>query len=231
MVLNRRTKIIAREVARDKDDIPTLILEDISDDPIPSRSIQREQRRGIRIISRNDPKAKKKIPPKPPKPDPNVKLEKGRPEVYTFEMSEQICTLLSGGMSLQDICKMDGMPTYTTVLVWLWRDTPENKDFTRRYNEARQKQAEFMADDIIRISDDGGGDWLIREDKDGKPVKVFCAEHVTRSRLRVDARKWVAARLYPKKYGDYTRQEVSGPDGQPIQTTNVATQILFEFKD
>ncbi len=38
------------------------------------------------------------------------------------------------------------------------------------------------------------------EDKDGK--KALDHEHVQRSRLRVDTRKWAAGKLAPKRYGD-----------------------------
>jgi hypothetical protein len=59
-----------------------------------------------------------------------------------------------------------------------------------------------MADEIVSIADG----------PDGEDSPVATA----RDRLRVDARKWVAAKLLPKKYGDRIQQEVSGPDGGPI---------------
>lgn len=40
---------------------------------------------------------------------------------------------------------------------------------------------------------------------------------MARSRLRIDARKWLASKLAPKKSGDKLAAEVSGPDGGPIQ--------------
>ncbi len=39
-----------------------------------------------------------------------------------------------------------------------------------------------------------------------------------RARLRVDARKWVAAKLLPKKYGERYSAEITGKDGGPIVT-------------
>ena len=38
--------------------------------------------------------------------------------------------------------------------------------------------------------------------KDGKEEAVYDAEHVQRSKLRVDARKWFASKVAPAKYGD-----------------------------
>jgi hypothetical protein len=44
---------------------------------------------------------------------------------------------------------------------------------------------------------------------------VLDHEHVQRSRLRVDARKWLLSKLLPKQYGD--RVEVTGKDGGPLE--------------
>lgn len=41
-------------------------------------------------------------------------------------------------------------------------------------------------------------------------------EQIARSRLRVDARKWAAAKLAPKKYGDRIAHEHGGAGGGPI---------------
>lgn len=56
-----------------------------------------------------------------------------------------------------------------------------------------------MAEEIVEIADDGANDI------DGDKVDH---ENVQRSRLRVDARKWVAARLLPKRYGDRIQADV-----------------------
>jgi hypothetical protein len=52
-------------------------------------------------------------------------------------------------------------------------------------------------------------------------------EWIARSRLRVDARKWVAAKLKPKKYADKITNEHTGANGGPIQTQQITG---FEIK-
>ena len=64
---------------------------------------------------------------------------------------------------------------------------------------------------IIEIADDTGGDYVTTSD--GK--KIVDHENIQRSRLRVDARKWAAARLAPKKYGDRVEHDHKGGDFQP----------------
>ena len=75
---------------------------------------------------------------------------------------------------------------------------------------------------MLEISDDGSRDYTATEDGDEIPNH----EHIQRSRLRVDSRKWLASKLAPKKYGDRLAAELSGPDGGPIQNN-----VNFRFFD
>jgi hypothetical protein len=143
-----------------------------------------------------------------------------RSSVYTTELAEAICARLAEGESLRKICEDDGMPDKATVLRWLAQD----KHFTFRdqYARARELQADLLADEIIEIADDCSKDIKLVAGKDGgPPVESVNHENIQRSRLRVDARKWTAARLAPKRYGDRLINEQSGPDGKPIQTQAV----------
>ena len=69
--------------------------------------------------------------------------------------------------------------------------------------------AEFWADEIMDIADDGTNDYVERESDSGTQV-VCDQEHIQRSRLRVDTRKWFLSKLLPKKYGDRTALDVKG---------------------
>ena len=41
-------------------------------------------------------------------------------------------------------------------------------------------------------------------------------EDINRAKVMIDARKWTASKLKPKKYGDRISKEISGPDGGPV---------------
>ena len=71
---------------------------------------------------------------------------------------------------------------------------------------AREEQADKLFREIIEIADDASGDYVTTSD--GK--RIVDHENIQRSRLRVDARKWSAARLAPKKYGDHISHDVKG---------------------
>lgn len=136
----------------------------------------------------------------------------GRPSVYNLDMATEICSRLASGEALKSICRDEAMPGLTTVYRWL----ASNSEFRDLYTRAREDQADTLADEIIEISDDGKNDWMKRNHGEDDPGWVANGEHIQRSRLRVEARKWIAAKLKPKKYGDRLTQEVTGKDGKPL---------------
>lgn len=68
------------------------------------------------------------------------------------------------------------------------------------YTRAKEDQADTYADQIIEIADQSEG---------GKMADVQSAA------LRVDARKWIAAKLKPRKYID--ARALVGEGGGPVQ--------------
>lgn len=142
----------------------------------------------------------------------------GRPSSYTQEVADEICERISKGESLRSICSDEEggwLPGETTVRRWLSGDEEWNRLFRRQYAVAREAQAETIFDEILEIADDARNDWMQRRGEHDAGW-VENGEHVQRSRIRIDARKWMAGKLAPKKYGDRILNEHSGPDGGPI---------------
>lgn len=117
----------------------------------------------------------------------------GRPSEYTPEVALEICALIIEGKSLRAICSAENMPGVRTVYSWL----QANESFQQQYARAKEDQADTLADEILDIADDGGHDKIVTEDG-----TLIDHDHITRSRLRVDTRKWIASKLKPKKYGE-----------------------------
>ena len=109
------------------------------------------------------------------------------------DVQTAICQRVMDGESIRSICRRDGMPSKATVFNWLAQDLT----FREAYLLAKQILAEQFAEEIVEISDDSSKDYV-----DGKNGRELDQEHVQRSRLRVDSRKWLAAKLAPKRYGD-----------------------------
>lgn len=51
---------------------------------------------------------------------------------------------------------------------------------------------------------------------DGSTEVIFDATAVARNKLRVDACKWLASKMVPKKCGDKVQAELTGGNGGPI---------------
>lgn len=126
---------------------------------------------------------------------------------FSQDLFDRICDRIADGESLRDICRESDKPNKGTFFRWLATD----KALADQYAKAKEAQAEFMADEIMNIADDGTNDWLEQNgDETARTAYKYNGEAVARSRLRVDARKWVASKLLPKKYGDKTEVALSG---------------------
>lgn len=144
----------------------------------------------------------------------------GRPTSYTQEVADRICAELSLGSSIRTVCKPDDMPAVKTIFNW-FRTQPE---FLQQYTRAKQESADAMAEDILDIADDGSNDWMIAHRKDESEAWQLNGEHIQRSRLRIDTRKFLMAKMKPKVYGE--KLDVTS-DGEKINPyANLSTEDL-----
>lgn len=125
---------------------------------------------------------------------------------YTPELADRICAEIIDGKSVRTICKMEGMPSKRTIMYWL----RIHAEFKKLYDIACVERSEAYAEEIVDIADDGSNDWMERELDNGKSVTVVDHEHIQRSRLRVEARKWICAKMKPRKYGEKIELEHTG---------------------
>ena len=140
--------------------------------------------------------------------DKQEKSKGGRPSDYTQEIADRICEELSQGISLRTVCKADDLPSAATVFNW-FRRYPE---FLEQYTRAKEESSDAMAEDILDISDNATNDYMEQNDSENPGYKVN-GEHIQRSRLRVESRKWLMAKMKPKKYGDKIQQDINIPEG------------------
>jgi hypothetical protein len=136
-----------------------------------------------------------------------------KPSSYTPKLALEICQLIANGESLRSIVKRDGMPCRATVQTWCL----EHPEFAAKYEVAQSLRADQLFDECLEIADDSSHDTVTKIGKDGEPYDAPNTEHINRSRLRVDTRKWVCGRMSPKKYGDRAVLEHGGLDGKPIE--------------
>jgi hypothetical protein len=131
----------------------------------------------------------------------------GRPAAvpYSEEVTDEICRRIAEGESLRRICSEEDMPKRRTVFDWL--DAYE--EFRTKYARAREWQAETHVDEMQDIADDARNDWMEVNDPDNPGFRLN-GEHIQRSKVRLEQRRWYAEKLLPKKYGLRQHIEHSG---------------------
>lgn len=128
---------------------------------------------------------------------------------------DEVCIRVENGEAIRDILKDKNLPSSSTFYDWLENDTEKSK----RYARAKELWAESQAAEILRIADDSTNDTIYTE-----KGEIENKEWVNRSKLRVDTRKWLMSKMYPKKYGDKIDLTT---DNKPINTNIIG----FRFTD
>ena len=149
--------------------------------------------------------------PVAPKPTPR--------RVFDQKVADIICIGLSEGMSLRQILKADKvgvLPAQSTVYEWLLR----HPSFAEQYARAREEQADTNADEILEIADE-----MPPEYTDEKGRTSLDVTYIQWQRQRIEARKWTAMKLKPKKYGD--RVALEGVEGGAAIKTEDASASKF----
>lgn len=127
------------------------------------------------------------------------------------------------GHRLSEICLDKGMPTIAEVKK-LAMDEPN--DFGREYREVLHINLITMADEMIEIADDGTNDFMKRNAKTGKYARN--SEAVSRSKLRVDTRQWLMAKMLPEIFPETLTVE---HNHNVHDLSSVSTKDLEKMRD
>lgn len=120
----------------------------------------------------------------------------GRPSSFTPALAEEICArVIESDYGLEQICEAGDLPSARTVFRWL----AAHDGFRQQYARAKEAQGHVQADRGLR--------------------DAIQATDAALGRLKFDARKWAAAKLAPKQYGDKLAH-VGGDEGDaPIRAS------------
>jgi hypothetical protein len=113
------------------------------------------------------------------------------------------------------------MPGPTTVMEWMVEDPRLEK----LYLAAKTAQADYLVEEMLDIADNGTNDTYV--DENGN--QVTAQDVLGRSRLRVDTRKWVAAKLRPYRYGDSLK--LQGDPSAPLEIHAVNKEALKNISE
>ena len=119
----------------------------------------------------------------------------GRPTIYTKELAERICELVATHtIGIKALCKMfEDIPDQQTIKNWR-RTIPE---FFALYDIAKQFQAQLLVEeceDLIPLE--------IKTYQDDSGQERYDPVSATLLKEKIAHRRWMAARLAPKVYGD-----------------------------
>lgn len=143
-----------------------------------------------------------------------------RPSLFSEDISEEICRRLSEGEPLAQICRDDHMPTDRTVRNWREADA----EFSSAIACARETGFDVIAAECLEIAEDGSHDYKTKKRQSGEEYEEFDAEHVQRSKLRIDTRLKLLAKWDPKRYGDKVALTGGGPEDAPL---NLGVAVVF----
>ena len=117
------------------------------------------------------------------------------------------------------------MPDRSTVYDWLLR----HSEFADQYARAREEQADTLADEIIAIADEQPEIIAVTDKRTGELIEhKLDGAFLQWQKNRIDARKWTAMKLKPKKYGD--KLALGGDaDAPPIKTEETSSSRLFDI--
>ena len=108
------------------------------------------------------------------------------------------------GYALRTVLKNGNNPSSQTFYKWLESDETKSK----RYARACEERASNIFEDILNIADDSAGDTKV--DENGN--KTYDSEFAARSKIKIDARKWMLAKMQPEKYGDKNTTVLEGSE-------------------
>ena len=134
---------------------------------------------------------------------------RGRPSSFNWEIAGEICRRIAEGETLRSICQLEEMPSHTTVLRWL----RENGQFRSQYAQAREDQADTLADEMLDVA------------------RSATNQDANAKRVHIDTLKWRVAKLKPKVYGDKIEVTTEKPgDLSRLSSDEIRQRLADRFR-
>ena len=125
-------------------------------------------------------------------------------DIPAKDVIDAICDAVADGDSRRKACAKNGVDEGN-----FRRWCRQNEPMMTQYTRACEERAHTWAEEFMEVADDGSNDWMESNDPEN-PGWRENGEAIRRSALRIDARKWMMARILPKQFGDKQQHEHSG---------------------
>ena len=146
---------------------------------------------------------------------------------FNQALLDRICARLSEGIPLTQICRYEGNLSPRTVRDW----ESKNHDVAAAIARARADGEYALAESCLEIADTPQEGEEVEVDKDGNVIKVKRGDMLGHRKLQIDTRLKLLAKFNPKRWGERLTQEVSGPDGGPLESVTVVERRIVSSND
>jgi hypothetical protein len=136
------------------------------------------------------------------------------PDYISQEQLDALCDHIAEGPSVRSFFR-DVDTSITRNRFYDWLDEHASKEQQDQYARAMRTREEGIFEDCLEIADETGRDTKVIK-RGEHEQEVADHEWISRSRLRVDTRLKMLARMNPKKYGERVNQALSDPDGKAL---------------
>lgn len=130
------------------------------------------------------------------------KKKMGRPSKYTIELADEICAAIaSSELGLAHLVEQNPhWPDRATIFTW----RRVHEDFRHKYTQAKEDQTEVSVEYMQELMNE--------PHKCIDPETGLIKVDVPMMRLKMDAIKWQASKLKPRKFGEYKDQTPVNPE-------------------
>ncbi len=127
---------------------------------------------------------------------------------------KEVIEAIESGLSAKAACKELNIPIST------FGDWKRKEGNSALYARAREARADVLAEEIIEIADSAP------KTIDSEYGDKVDTGDIQQKRLMVDARKWAASKMNPKKYGDSQQIKLAGNEGQELKAIFATDMII-----
>lgn len=132
------------------------------------------------------------------------------PVIYSLQIADKMCDFIRDGLTLDKMCKEEGMPTKTRFYHWLTL-YPELRT---RYEHARLQRADAFHDKAVEIG-----------------TSMPSKDELAGAKLAVDTLKWAAEKASPNYYGVKKEEVVTNAPTVIVLNTGINRESAPSIED
>lgn len=138
------------------------------------------------------------------------------------ELKAEIVERVAAGETLTKILSAPEMPSRITV----YKARDNDPEFASDMAAARKVAADALAEEILEISDNAAEDY--------RPDGSINYEHIARSKLKTDTRRWLIERMNPDSWGSKGQIDVTSGgeklEAKELNPLESARQVAFAIE-